>query len=245
MQNMTNKATTNMTNAATTNMTNATNPARRVLPYAAGVSLIAGAALFFAGLATSPPSTGDDKAAYLQSLAADPFQTQLSALLLHYGNLLMGVGLLALPLLVRGRRGSVVTLVGALLGALCLIEMSGALLSDWFHMEIGRNLPVEQAVSLSDKVLAHPAQQLAFSPGPLVSLALLLTFAGLARAGVIGWWSLGAIVLGYAGLLFMPYDTPILPAVGTLPMLAVMAVAGLRVVNRTRVTVPAAAVSVA
>ena len=150
-------------------MDNATNPANRVLPYAAGVSLIAGAAFFFAGLATSPPSTGDDKGAYLQSLAADPFQTQLSALLLHYGNLLMGVGLLALPLLVRGRRGSVVTLVGALLGALCLIEMSGALLSDWFHMEIGRNLPVEQAVALSDKVLAHPAQQLAFSPGPLVS----------------------------------------------------------------------------
>ena len=96
----------------------------------------------------------------------------------------MGVGPLALPLLVRGRRGSVMTLVGALLGALCLMEMSGALLSDWFHMEIGRNLPVEQAVALSDKVLAHPAQQLAFSPGPLVSLALLLTFAGLARAGV-------------------------------------------------------------
>jgi hypothetical protein len=110
-------------------------------------------------------------------------------------------------------------------------------------MEIGRNLPIEQAVALSDKVLAHPAQQLAFSPGPLVSLALLLTFAGLARAGVIGWWSLGAIVLGYAGLLFMPYDTPILPAVGTLPMLAVMAVAGLRVVNRTRITTTPASIA--
>ncbi|MFF5231678.1 hypothetical protein [Dactylosporangium sp. NPDC000521] len=212
--------------------------AHRVLPYAAGTSLIAGAALFFAGLATSPPSSGDDKAAYLQSLAADPFQTQLSALLLHYGNLLMGVGLLALPLLVRGRRGGVVTLVGALLGALFLTEMSGALLSDWFHMEIGRNLPVEQAVALSDKVLAHPAQQLAFSPGPLVSVALLLTFVGLARAGVIGWWSLGGIVLGYAGLLFMPYDTPILPALGTLPMLAVMAFAGWRVVERARLVAP-------
>ncbi|GAA1525831.1 hypothetical protein GCM10009827_048230 [Dactylosporangium maewongense] len=212
--------------------------AHRVLPYAAGTSLIAGAVLFFAGLATSPPSTGDDKASYLQSLAADPFQTQLSALLLHYGNLLMGVGMLALPLLVRGRRGSVMTLVGALLGALFLTEMSGALLSDWFHMEIGRNLPVEQAVALSDKVLAHPAQQLAFSPGPLVSLALLLTFVGLARAGVIGWWSLAGIVLGYAGLLLMPYDTPILPAVGTLPMLAVMAFAGLRVIERARITAP-------
>ncbi|MDG6108484.1 hypothetical protein Daura_14895 [Dactylosporangium aurantiacum] len=216
-------------------MNTTSNNTARVLTYAAGGSLVAGAAGFFAGLATSPPSGGDDKAAYLRSLAADPFQTQLSALLLHYGNLLMGVGLLALPLLVRGRRGAVLTLVGALLGALTLLEMSGALLSDWFHMEIGRNLPVEQAVALSDKVLAHPAQQLAFSPGPLVSLALLLTFAGLARAGVLGWWSLGGIVLGYAGLLFLPYDTPILPALGTLPMLAVMAAAGLRVLGRARI----------
>ena len=33
----------------------------------------------------------------------------------------------------------------------------------------------------------------------------------------------------------MPYDTPILPALGTVPMLAVMVVAGLRVIARTRV----------
>ncbi|WP_432985519.1 hypothetical protein [Dactylosporangium sp. CA-233914] len=218
---------------------NATTPAPRVLPIAGGLSLIGGAACFFAGLATSPPSSGDDKASYLQSLAADPFQTQLSALLLHYGNLLMGVGLLALPFLVRGRKGAVVTIVGALLGALGLLEMSGALLSDWFHMEIGRNLPMDQAVVLSDKVLAHPAQQLAFSPGPLVSLALIVTFVGLARAGVLGWWTVPAVVLGYVGLLFMPYDIPILPAVGTVPMLAVLVAAGFRVIGRTRaVAVP-------
>ncbi|MET7397482.1 hypothetical protein ABZS66_28740 [Dactylosporangium sp. NPDC005572] len=211
-----------------------TPPASRVFSYAAGIALVVGAVSFFAGLATSPPQAADDKAAYLQSLAADPFQTQLSALLLHYGNLLMGAGLLALPFLVRGRKGFALTAVGALLGALTLLEMSGALLSDWFHMEIGRNLPADQAVALSDKVLAHPAQQLAFSPGPLVSLALLLTFAGLARAGVLGWWTVPAIVAGYAGLLLLPYDTPILPAVGTIPMLAVLVTAGLRTFARAR-----------
>ncbi|GAA0725258.1 hypothetical protein Drose_22420 [Dactylosporangium roseum] len=218
-----------------------TSPAKRVLPIAAGVSLVAGAAFFFTGLATSPPAEGDDKAAYLRSLADDPFQTQLSALFLHYGNLLMGAGLLALPLLVRGRKGGVVTIVGALLGALGLLEMSGALLSDWFHMEIGRNLPTDQAVALSDKVLAHTAQQLAFSPGPLVSLALVVTFAGLARAGVLGWWTVPAVVLGYAGMLLLPYDTPILPAVGAIPMLVPMAAAGIRLIARTRATARLAA----
>ncbi|HTJ36060.1 MAG TPA: hypothetical protein VL738_22805 [Dactylosporangium sp.] len=220
-------------------MTNTNSPAKRVMQIAAGTALIAGAASFFAGLATSPPQGDDSKATYLHSLAADPFTTQLSALLLHYGNLLMGVGLLAVPLLVRGRRGGVLTVIGALLGALGLIEMSGALMSDWFHMELGRNLPIEQAVTVSDKVLAHPALQLAFSPGPLVSLALLLTFVGLSRAGVVGWWTVPAIVAGYAGLLFMPYDTPVLPAVGTLPMLATLAFAGTRVLGRARVAEPA------
>ncbi|WP_433086865.1 hypothetical protein ACQP1P_14335 [Dactylosporangium sp. CA-052675] len=216
-------------------MTNATSPARRVMLIAAGAALLAGAACFFAGLATSPPEVDETKASYLRSLAADPFTTQLSALLLHYGNLLMGAGLFAVPLLVRGRRGAVLTVVGALAGALGLLQMSGALLSDWFHMEIGRNLPIEQAVLVSDKVLAHPAEQLAFNPGPLVSLALLVTFIGLARAGVVGWWAVPAVVVGYAGMLFMPYDTPILPAVGTLPMLAAMGFAGWRVLGRSRV----------
>ncbi|MEV6926228.1 hypothetical protein AB0M46_17265 [Dactylosporangium sp. NPDC051485] len=216
-------------------MTNTNSPAKRVMYIAAGVALVVGAVSFFAGLATSPPQADESKATYLRSLADDPFTTQLSALLLHYGNLLMGAGLLAVPLLVRGRRGAVLTAAGALLGALGLLEMSGALLSDWFHMELGRNLPVEQAVAISDQVLAHPAQQLAFTPGPLVSLALVLTFVGLARAGVVGWWTVPAVVLGYAGLLFMPYDTPVLPAVGTLPMLAAVAFAGRRVLGRAAV----------
>jgi hypothetical protein len=217
-----------------------TNPARsavsapRVLLGIAGGALIVGAAAFFAGLATSPSADGDGKAEYLASLAADPFQTQLSALFLHYGNLLMGAGLLAVPLLVRGRRGAVLTLVGALLGALGMIQMSGALLSDWFHMELGRNLPLAQAAVISDRVLAHPAEQLAFNPGPLVSLALLITFVGLARAGVLGWWTVPAIVVGYAGLLFLHYNSPILPALGTVPMLAVLVAAGLTIVARAR-----------
>lgn len=208
----------------------------RILGIAAGTSLIAGAAAFFAGLATSPPLTGPTKIEYLESLARDPFLTQVSALFLHYGNLLMGVGLLAVPLLVRGRRGAVTTLVGALVGALTLIQMSGALLSDWFHMEIGRGLPPELGAEISDRVLAHPAQELAFGPGPLISLALVVTFVGLARAGVLGWWTVPAVIVGYAGLLFLPYSTPMLPALGVVPMLAVMAAAGWRVLARARLS---------
>jgi hypothetical protein len=62
---------------------------------------------------------------------------------------------------------------------------------------------------------------------------LLPTFAGPARAGVVGWWTVPAVAAGHAGLLLMPYDTPILPAVGTLPLLAVVALAGRPVLGRT------------
>ena len=210
------------------------SPTHRALAVAGGVALLAGPALFFAGLATSPVQDGLDKASYIESLARDPLLTQVSALLLHYGNLLMGLGVLALPWLVRGRRGAVATLIGALLASVALLGNSGALFADWMHLELGRALELGQAASISDAVLGHPLFQLSFGIAPLISLGLLVAAIGLARAGVLGWWSIPAIVVGYAGMLFLPYSIPILPALGTVPMLAVLVLAGVRVLRRVR-----------
>jgi hypothetical protein len=207
----------------------------RPLSAIAGTTLLLGPAAFFAGMLTSPADGGNDKASYLASLARDPALTQASAVLLHYGNLLMGVGMLAVPLLVRGRRGRVAALVGSLLAALGLLANSGSLMTDWFHLEIGTRLPGAQGAALSDAVLAHPLLQLCFGLAPFIGLGLLVAFAGLARAGVVGWWSLPAILAGNAGLLFLPYSTPALPAVGVLPLLAVVAAAGVRVLTRSRI----------
>jgi membrane protein implicated in regulation of membrane protease activity len=49
---------------------------------------------------------------------------------------------------------------------------------------------------------------------------------------VVGWWSVPAFVAGYAGMLFLPYSAPILPALGVLPLMAVLAVTGWRVLAR-------------
>src|SRR5690349_8140991 len=146
----------------------ATNPAPRVLSRIAGAALPAGTVAFAAGILTSPIAAGDDRASYLESLGRDPGLTQLSAIWLHYGNLLLGVGALALPLLVRGRRGWLPALIGALMSALGLLSTSGALFSDWFHMELARTLPIDQAVTVSEKVLAAPLQQLCFGLDPLL-----------------------------------------------------------------------------
>ena len=66
------------------------SPAPRVLTRIAGAALPAGAVLFAAGILTSPIASGDDRASYLESLGREPALTELSAVLLHYGNLLLG-----------------------------------------------------------------------------------------------------------------------------------------------------------
>jgi hypothetical protein len=210
------------------------NPAPRVLSRIGGGALPVGVAAFVAGILTSPIADGEDRASYLESLARDPGLTQLSAVLLHYGNLLLGVGALALPLLVRGRKGWLPALIGALFSSLALLGTSGALLTDWFHMEITRAVPIETAVSISEKVLSAPLQQLCFGLDPLLMLGLPLAVFGLCRAGVLGWWALGAVVVGTALLPFSPPQGNLVPAAAFVLVQLPLAVAGVRMVARAR-----------
>ncbi len=204
------------TTAAAAASTSAALPNRthRALAVAGGVALIAGPTLFFAGLATSPVQDGVDKASYIESLTRDPLLTQVSAFLLHYGNVLMGLGVLALAWLVRGRRGSFPALIGALLASVALLDNSGSLFADWMHLELGRGLDLVDAAAISDAVYGHLLFQLSFGVAPLISVGLLALAVGLVRAGVLGWWTIPAIVVGYAGMLFLPYSIPLLPALG-------------------------------
>ena len=214
----------------------AANPAPRVLSRIAGAALPLGATAFAAGILTSPIATGDDRASYLESLGRDPALTELSAVLLHYGNLLLGVGALALPLLVRGRRGWLPALVGGLLSALALLGTSGALFSDWMHMELARTLPIDQAVTISEKVLAAPLQQLCFGLDPLLLLGLPLVVFGLCRAGVLGWWALVAVGAGTVLLPFSPAQGNLVPAAAFVLIQMPLAVAGIRLIARARLS---------
>jgi hypothetical protein len=208
------------------------SPAPRVLTRLAGSALPVGTALFAAGILTSPIATGDDRASYLESLGRDPGLTQLSAVFLHYGNLLLGVGALALPLLVRGRRGWLPALIGAVLSGLALLGTSGALFSDWMHMELARTLPVDQAVTISENVLGSPLQQLCFGLDPLLLLGLPLLAFGLCRAGVLGWWALGSVIAGTVLLPFSPTSTNLVVAAAFLLIQLPLAIGGVRLVAR-------------
>ena len=204
----------------------------RALRIAAGAALVAGPALWAAGMWTSPPAAGTTDIDYLTSLGRDGTITQVSALFLHYGNLFIGLGVLAAASLVRGPKGSRLTVIGSLLTALGFTNVSGMLLSDWWNLSAAQNLPVEQAAKVfggfKDSSLLFLWN--GFEMASLLGTILLLV--GLARAGVLAWWNLAIFAAGFAGLIFIPWDLPRLSAVAVLVGFSPFAMIGVRLLQR-------------
>ncbi len=204
----------------------------RVLRIAAGAALVAGPVLWAAGMWTSPVATGTSDVDYVTSLGRDGTLTQVSALFLHYGNLFIGLGVLAAASLVRGPKGSRLTVIGVLMTALGFTNVSGMLLSDWWNLSAAQNLPIEQAAKVfggfKDSSLLFLWD--GFEMFSLVGTILLLV--GLARAGVLAWWTLAIFVAGFAGLMFIPWDLPKLSAVAVLIAFAPFAMIGARLLQR-------------
>ncbi|MGK5678010.1 hypothetical protein [Actinoplanes sp. URMC 104] len=206
-------------------------PALRLL---AGGALMAGPVLFALGMATTPQAAGDSDPAYIASLAHDATMTQVSALFLHYANLLLALGILAAPALVRGRRGHWPTLVGSVLAAVAFGNLSGSLLSDWWNLSAGTHLPAEQAVVVFQGF--KQASLLGWWTGttPLNLVGPLLVLVGLVLAGVVRWWTVPLLIAGVAGLVAIPADLPLVTAGAVLVGFSPLALIGLRLVARWR-----------
>ncbi|WP_222192682.1 hypothetical protein [Modestobacter italicus] len=203
-----------------------------LLPIAGG-ALIVGQLLYAAGMATSPPQDSMASADYVEALARDEGRTALSALLLHYGTLATGVGWLAAPALVRGRRGRLTTVAGALMAVLGMVSVAGMVLSDFWTGALGRELPADTAVSLFDTVQAAPGMAVVGTVTVLGLLGPLVVCAGLARAGVTGWWLLAPALIGLGlsfALTFSPLPYAALALLGAVPAVVV----GLRMLQRAR-----------
>ncbi len=234
-----------MTSDLMTPSTSATDelPARSagtlLLPIAGG-ALIAGSLLYVAGMATSPPADSMAPADYIASLARDPGQSALSALLLHYGNLALGLAWLAVPALVRGRKGSIPTSVGALMSALGLVTVAGFVLFDFWTGGIGRELDAGTAEALFDTVNADPGLAVIGIVTVLGLLGPLVGYMGLARAGITSWWLLlpaAAALVASASMEFQPLPFAAFALVGAVAP----SVVGLRLIRRNRAEANAAA----
>jgi len=99
-------------------------------------------------------------------------------------------------------------------------------------MELARNLPLDRAVTVSEKVLSSPLQQLCFGLDPLLLLGLPLLVFGLCRAGVLGWWALASVIAGTVLLPFSPTSTNLVVAGAFLLIQLPLATGGVRLVGR-------------
>jgi hypothetical protein len=214
----------------------AERPARsagaRLLPIAGG-AFIAGSLLYVTGMATSPPADSMSDADYIASLARDEGRTALSALLLHYGNMALALAWLAAPVLVRGRRGSMTTLVGALLSAVGLVTVTGYVLYDFWTGAIGRELSPDAALALFENVAGSPSQAIVGTLTLLGLIGPLVGISGLVRAGVLSKWMIVPAAVALVASMATPFSPLLFGAyavVGAIPVVAI----GLRLIQPHR-----------
>ncbi|TKJ18111.1 hypothetical protein [Blastococcus sp. CCUG 61487] len=204
----------------------------RLLPLAGG-AMIAGSLLYVTGMATSPPADSMSDADYIASLARDEGRTALSALLLHYGNMALALAWLAAPVLVRGRRGSTTTIVGALLSALGLVTVTGLVLYDFWTGAVGRALEPAAALALFQDVAGSPAQGIVGTLTLLGLIGPLVGISGLVRAGVLSRWLIVPAVVALVASMATPFSPLLFGAyavIGAVPVVAI----GLRLIQRHR-----------
>ncbi|GAA2113170.1 hypothetical protein [Nocardioides bigeumensis] len=162
---------------------------RRTLGLLAGLASISAPLLFVAGAATSPPQEDASAAAYIASLAEDPFVSGLSANLFHYSWVLFAFAAIASIGLVRGRRGRALATVGGLAGAFGAIQFTGLLYSDWVLATTGNVLTMDQAVAVFEGTNGAPSMVIWLLSAKVCGLlGFPVMYAGLARAGVLSWW---------------------------------------------------------
>ncbi|GGM27216.1 hypothetical protein ACFFX1_16075 [Dactylosporangium sucinum] len=209
---------------------------RRVLT---GAALILGVVIEVAGWATVPPQEDLKSATYLAALGSRPGLAQLSAVLLSFGWAMLALGLVGATTLVRGPRGAVLTMLGAVPAAFGMISVSGQVYSDFYKIALHRGLPVDDAVRVYESAEALGGTTAWTVTGFLMFPALLLMLIGYVRAGVLGWWAPALYGVAMVGFFATP-------PVGWIPttVLAVMfvplVVLGVRSFERARGSVVAA-----
>ncbi|MBB5625266.1 hypothetical protein BJ981_000965 [Sphaerisporangium krabiense] len=201
---------------------------------AGGGALIAGPLLILGGMMTCPPQDSGSTVDYITSLARDSSLTELSAMLLHYGLIACALGALAVPALVRGRKGRWPVLLGALATALGLLNVSGAVRDDWWRMVTAQQLPIDVAARISDTVDASAFMPLWSGTEILAFLGLLSLSVGLARSGVAGWWTAAVFLGAFAGMTVIPVGMTYVVGGAFALMYLPLAVAGVRVFQRER-----------
>ncbi len=163
---------------------------------AAGLSLAGAGVLIFAGFLLTPSEASSATADGLRTLAAHPAQAQLSAVILHFGYLLLIPAAFALVHLARrgARRLTYTGLVLSVLGA----GLSGLLVSDFFELSLAQHLPLAAAARVDDAGKQYALGALIAKPTALAAvLGLILLAVAVWRAGWVSWWPAVVMLVGW------------------------------------------------
>ena len=127
-------------------------------------------------------------------------------------------------------------LIGALLSALALLGTSGALFSDWMHMELARDRArCDQAVTISEKVLVA-RRCCSWASDWTRCCCSACRWSSSASAGPASWAGgrSASVIAGTVLLPFSPTSTNLVVAAAFLLIQLPLAVAGIRLIARGR-----------
>jgi hypothetical protein len=167
---------------------------------AAAISMIGAGVLILAGVLIGPWQPDDSLRTYLLTYAAEPVRAQTSAVVLHFGFLLLLPTILGLAMVTQQAR--ILNRIGLGLGILGAGTLPGLLIVDFYDIAIGQMLPIEQGIALEEKVESMSGQLIIFLP-TIVGLLVALILLGIAawRVGFAPWWSPALVVAGF----ILPY----------------------------------------
>jgi hypothetical protein len=171
---------------------------------ATGTSMLVAGPLILAGLLTGVWEKDDSVAAVMQTYLVDPTRSQVSAVLLHFGYLLLLPSALGLAIVSHeAPRLRAAGLVCAMIG---LSTLPGLLVIDFYGLAMVHTLPLEQAVRVEEQVGTYPGTLVIFLPtmAGLVLSFVLLTVAAW-RVGFAPWWSAMALMTGLVALTTIRY----------------------------------------
>lgn len=156
-------------------------------------SLMLAPVLMLAGVLVAPFEETSTSAAYLAVVRDHISAAELSAVLLHFGFLLLVPCVWAMAALLQ-ERATVLGNLGLLLGTLSAIGNSGVVLLDFADIALVRELTQGEAVAVYDRLDSSWGFGLSAILGiPLLGIGLMLLIAGLWRAAILPLWSLAVI----------------------------------------------------
>jgi hypothetical protein len=210
-----------------------------------GLCLIASPVLHLFSYFLWPAGSEGSAATQLASAAAHPGQMALASLVETLGWVLLLPALAVLWSEVRGR-GAVLVGVGVWGGVLGILGFAVSGVLNLVTIDLGR---APGGLAAFDTV-RHDGRMVASVVLPIMLglLALVVLLAGLARAGLGGWWMpVAGFVAVAADQVLSESENALLLSAAFLPMAAALAVVGVRLLSArtapalTRTPVPAAA----